>query len=403
MTGFYERREPIYAFIDEYGNVSLSTEKAGTSNFFICVAVLINESDIERAKEGVQAIQDEFFSGSQIKSSNVGSKDERRLPILDAITKLPFSYVAVIVDKNRVYKDSGLRYKGSFYKYMSRQLHNLITRSSRLLRIHGDQFGTNDFMQSFKAYMQKKVELSSLWRDYEFCFVKSKDEFFIQIADFVAGTLARIHDDTLASQRSREFRSLLLPKQISIILWPLRNAADYHGTEDESEHDFQLAKAVIACSMKVLRQIEGEDELNLQRQEAVLRHLLYKRLLDREEPWVYSSELHKHLEKSGFPRLSDVQLTTDIIGGLRDKGIIIAGSTRGYRLALSSEDVQQYLKHDSSIIEPMLNRLRRARETVWLDTNKQLDILDYLPNTALKSLVEVFTSERDNAACIQDS
>ena len=51
---------------------------------------------------------------------------------------------------------------------------------------------------------------------------------------------------------------------------------------------------------------------------------------------------------------------------MRRANIIIAGSPIGYKLALSIDDVNEYLEHDKKIILPMLDKLSKARKNILM-------------------------------------
>ena len=85
-----------------------------------------------------------------------------------------------------------------------------------------------------------------------------------------------------------------------------------------------------------------------------------------EEPadqWIFSEDLRRDLTEQNF-EISKRAFTVKIIGGLRYKGIIIAGSPSGYKLALNLDDITNYLAHDSNIVFPMLSKLKLARDEI---------------------------------------
>lgn len=79
-----------------------------------------------------------------------------------------------------------------------------------------------------------------------------------------------------------------------------------------------------------------------------------------------------------------------IIGKIRDEGIILAGPTADFRLALTPTDIQEYLSHDNAIIGPMLARILKSRSTVKTDTASHQDILEDPRNRALQDLADAF-------------
>jgi hypothetical protein len=91
--------------------------------------------------------------------------------------------------------------------------------------------------------------------------------------------------------------------------------------------------------------------------------------------------------------------TSDIIGKIRDAGIIIAGTNIGYKLALSVEDINDYLYHNKNVIFPMFARMKKARETIKVATSNEYDILE--TDNLLASLLETFSDRQIEIATEQ--
>ena len=77
---------------------------------------------------------------------------------------------------------------------------------------------------------------------------------------------------------------------------------------------------------------------------------------------------------------------------MRDAGVIIAGDSNGYRLAMSVSDVQRYIRHNRSIVEPMLARLVKARSLLKMGTANQFDMLSSEDCTVLRELAQTFAT-----------
>ncbi|WP_141554337.1 hypothetical protein [Virgibacillus ndiopensis] len=77
-------------------------------------------------------------------------------------------------------------------------------------------------------------------------------------------------------------------------------------------------------------------------------------------------------------------LRSNIVAPLRDKGLLIASSEKGYKLLVPQDDLEEYVNFSSLKIIPMLNRLERCREQILLAVKKELDIMDYTKYEQLK-------------------
>lgn len=66
-----------------------------------------------------------------------------------------------------------------------------------------------------------------------------------------------------------------------------------------------------------------------------------------------------------------------VVAKLRDKGILISSSNKGYKLPSSSKDLYEFVNHSNSYIQPMIERLIKCRNRIKLATKNELDILDH--------------------------
>jgi hypothetical protein len=57
----YDKR--ILAFVDEYGNLDMETDKDGVTQLYIPVAVIIHEDVREQEAAKLRAIQEKYFFG----------------------------------------------------------------------------------------------------------------------------------------------------------------------------------------------------------------------------------------------------------------------------------------------------------------------------------------------------
>lgn len=94
------------------------------------------------------------------------------------------------------------------------------------------------------------------------------------------------------------------------------------------------------------------------------------------------------LANSGYEKLTKQVFTANVIGKIRDAGIIIAGTSMGYKLALSAGDIRDYLAHNKNVIFPMFSRIRKAQETIKAATLNEYDILQ--ADTLLSSVVDTY-------------
>lgn len=390
----------LTAFIDETGTNELNADKPGVSHLFICVAVLVDDAGLATTDAAVRQLSQDLCGGAEISNTRIGSNHKRRLQFLGPLQHLPFTYLAMVINKDRIPKDSGLQFKRSFYKFINRMLYERLAKTGQSLHIIADQIGGHDFMDSFRPYLEDRG-LPSLFLDFKHSFADSAATPLIQLADLIAGTLGYCFDPSRSGPYSNEFRQLIRSREAGIESWPWETipdsipAADAAAAPDELLHRTMCNRVV-----RFIREHENSTDPDRQMQAMTLSSLMFaRRFEDRENQAIVSDALMARLQSAGFEELGKQAFQSRIIGRIRDEGIILAGASDGYRLALSVKDIQDYLDHDRTIIEPMLGRMLKGRNSVKADTGGQFDILDQPQYLHLKRIADTYLdSSVENAA-----
>jgi hypothetical protein len=378
------------AYVDETGTNVLDTTTSGESNLFICTAVLVKESDNDKLSEILLDMSKRLCGGAEIKSSRIGKKHNSRLKYLEEIKDLDFSYYALIINKDLIFRDSGLQYKKSYYKYINRMLYERMKNTYSSLHIVADTIGGQDYMDSFAGYLSR--QMPSMISTFSHAFGDSAETPLLQLADLITGTLGYCFIDTKKGSHSEQFRKILRPKELHIETWPLRRS-----TKNESRicgQEDALLDSVRDRAIDFVEDTRSAGDEFCQMQGAIIQKLLFHQFFDCESNESLSAaKLRTHLENLGYDKPSEPTFRSKIIGKIRDAGIVISGTSKGYRLAVTEQDIHDYLEHNRNIIEPMLGRLRRAQEVIKVDVGTDVDILDTQEFYTLKSLVECYSDE----------
>lgn len=140
------------------------------------------------------------------------------------------------------------------------------------------------------------------------------------------------------------------------------------------------------CTGRYIYHINDEDD-ETQAQVIVLKYLLFRFMNNDTRRYIYTKELLEQLSHTSMSSLSTASFRMRIIGKLRDKGVIIASSTKGYKIPSKRSELYNFINHDASIVIPMLSRLKKCRDIVKLATANEIDLLDH---TEYQSLKEYF-------------
>lgn len=387
--------QKLLAYVDESGSNVLDTTDRKESNLFICVAVLVKEANKKICKEGLEEISNRLNSGAEIKSSKIGKNHNLRMNFLEGVVTLPFQYSAIVINKDYIYKDSGLRYKSSFYKYTNSMLYCNLIRITDNLHVFADQYGSKEFMESFANYFKTKG-YPDLFYSFDHHFLDSKKERLLQLADIIAGTLAHSYDEQKKSKHTSKYRQLLKQKELHIEVWPPGVWQSLY--KDPSCENFQgldFRDFLIQQAVDFIHEHHEDMEDIVQMRVCSLKQLLMTSLEDIESPRsIYSNAMIKQLQKCGFTDLNEQLFKMQIIGRIRDSGVIITGSNEGYRLALNEQDIAEYVRRVQQTVEPMLKRLEIARDLMKQHSQAKYDILSQQEFYILKQIMDIYKEVR---------
>lgn len=145
-----------YAFIDEFGAFGYDFSNSGCTTHFIISAIIVYRDNLSIVANGESAIRQKYFQQGEIKSSQIGKNNKRRITIINELKQLPFQIFAFVCDKQKVYENSGLRFKKSFYKFLNNIVYQELRIAYSNLAITADEIGDNDYLQSFAEYVKSK-------------------------------------------------------------------------------------------------------------------------------------------------------------------------------------------------------------------------------------------------------
>lgn len=373
--------ELVYAFTDEYGAFGWEIQNPSVSTHFIITAIIVKESDLETFVQQAEALRKKHFQTGEIKSSKIGKDHKRRLRILADLQDMPFKVFTVCIDKKTCIENMnsrGLQYKQSFYKFMNNIVHRELRRAFERIVVVADEVGTNDYMQSFCRYVSNHQDLPNLFGDVQFSFQSSKSDVRIQIADLISGTLAYVYDTHKRSDDAPNYLKILEKKIIRIEPYP-KTFSNYilENSAIAEDYDEDIAKLCFAQAAQFVEHYENDNEPEIKAQVIVLQYLLFRFMNNDTRGYISTHELKEQLVNTEVGRLSDSTFRMRVIGKLRDKGVILASSQKGYKIPSKQSELYDFINHDAKIVLPMLARLKKCRDLVKLNTVGGLDLLDH--------------------------
>ncbi|WP_291104310.1 MULTISPECIES: DUF3800 domain-containing protein [unclassified Flavobacterium] len=375
----------ITAFADEFGNNSFQFKTQGSH--FIIATVICNSEKINELEKQVDEIrQNQKFQTGEIKSSGVAGNYKRRIKILEEIIKLDISVYAVIIDK-RDLEGKGFSYKKSFYKYLNNLLYKELFRTFPQLDLYVDEHGGNDYMLEFKKYVHKNHQ-KNLFSGSQFEIQNSKQSNLIQIADFIAGTLGYIYDETKKSAYSEEFKTILKPIVSDLNFFPKEyNFIEFEKSNTDEAFSPFIAEVSLLRINDFIEKESGNDQQKMDQINFLKLLLLFQRVYYKSR-YIATKEIFRHLNQSRETPLSEEYFRSKIVGNLRDKGILISSSPKGYKIPTTEKDLYSFIKHGNRIILPMINRINEMHKAIMLASGNKLDLLNNEEFKDLKKIID---------------
>jgi hypothetical protein len=379
-----------YAFIDETGNHDLDTGKPGSSNYFLILAVLVDDERRESLEFECEVIRKKYFGSGEIKSSGIRDRrnKKRRVDILTELKSLDFKFYLFAVNKKELTNISpGLRHKKSFIKFCNGITYKNLLSTADEVNIFADAHGDPEFQDSFKSYIMENTT-GDLFKDAELEVVDSKNNILVQLADLLVGSLAKYYEGKEVSKElSFVVRQLIRDKCLKIDEWP-RKLEPLVENKYSSEFDNAIYKFSLAKAVEFLDKNEGADDYDRSIQSKSLEYLLFRDKFDENPGYVHTYEIINYLREFGFGTIKDQALRSSVIAKLRDSGVIIASSSHGYRIPRTSADLQDYANRVNGLVIPLLTRVKKAREGLRLATNGEYDLLSGDSYKNLRSFID---------------
>lgn len=379
--------ERIFAYTDESGAFGWDLNNPNVSTHFIISAIIVKEEDVLVLEEAVEKIRLKHFQTGEMKSSHIGKNHNRRKRILADLLDLPFSVFSVVVDKRLLIDSRGLKYKPSFYKFMNNIVHKELRHAFSKLTIVADEIGGSEYMKSFSKYVDERQDIPNLLGEAQFFFESSKNNILIQLADLVSGTLAAEYDVHRKTSETPKYHKILDKKIIRTEFYPKTyQTYTIENSAVAGDYDKTIATLCLKQAVDFINSHEDEVDEETQAQIIVLKYLLFRFMNNDLRKYIPTKELKNQLSNTDLADISTQTFRTKIIGKLRDNGVIISGSSakKGYKIPAKEAELFDFINHGTTIIIPMLERLKKCRDLVKLGTSNELDLFNSTEYSSLK-------------------
>ncbi len=379
-------------YIDESGDKSIHFEKSGVTTYFIVSAVIIDEKNIDSIRTEFQEISKKYTQAPEIKSNSKAFRDfDKRLRFLNEISKLDFRVYSIIVDKRKIFENTGLQFRDSFFKYVNGLLDHELYDYYPYLELISDQHGTDDFMDGFINYVEENHNQTELFRGPKFRFSDSKKEPLIQLADFIAGSIAKCYEPDKIQPKSKEILNILDEKILHLREWPENPPKLFREIKDgDDKYDQELVDFLFFRINEFINSNQGKNNIEIKNQLICLNYLIYRFKKDPYQ-YVFSDEIINRIN------IREINLTKrvfrkDVIGNLRENKILVTSSQLGYKIPCCKGDIIRFYNNYSSKIIPMIKTIGKTDIIVKGATSGNIKLLDNQEYDLLKELIDISAS-----------
>ena len=230
-------------------------------------------------------------------------------------------------------------------------------------------------MNEMREYLDRN-NLVGLFEMNSFEFVDSKADVFIQVADFIGGSIRSCFERNPQTAMTDAVLEKVRPRIIQLLPFPEAYGRYIAKIPGFGEYDHAIEARAVLDAEEFLRTHGNTDDPETILMVGIVRKLL-EALAWGDACWVSTEALMDYLNALSPEPISE-QSFRGLIGRLRDTGLLIASRTSGgYKIPTSMGDMIEFLNRQNSQLAPMIERVRLARETVRRATDNAVDILAY--------------------------
>lgn len=186
----------MLVFIDESGDAGFKIEKGSTRFFVISLVIFDDDLEAEKTALAIKELKRELGFPDTLEFKFHDSRKEVREKFLSTIKPYKFKIRSLVVDKRKITSLKLKQDRRSFYSYFIKTVLKHSNNSIFEAHIKIDGSGDRVFRKSFMSYLRRELN-SKQKKIIKNCkMVNSKGNVLIQMADMVAGSIRRGHEDT---------------------------------------------------------------------------------------------------------------------------------------------------------------------------------------------------------------
>jgi hypothetical protein len=208
----------MLVFVDESGDPGLKTEQ-GSSRYFVVALVIFQDNDeAQAADDRITLLRREMRLNPRFEFSFNRCRKDFREQFLSAVAPYQFFYYGIAINKdpNKLW-GGGFQHKESFYKYTCSLVFENAKAFLNNATVIIDGSGSRDFRRQLESYFKRRINEPGQRFINKVKVGKSSANNLLQLADMVAGSIARSFS---AKGDATLYRAIISHREMYVQLWP---------------------------------------------------------------------------------------------------------------------------------------------------------------------------------------
>ena len=185
-----------YIFIDDSGDAGLGN--SNTDQLIVAAVIVVDENKKELLEDAINLFRRRLgwvdLHGFKF------SKTEKSIlvELIDFVKHFDFKAYAVVLDKKNIDSSNIIKSKMSVYNHTIKELLLRVSKSNQIVVIDGK--ATKSYAEKVRTYLRQSLKENGI-DNTSIRFVDSRKDSIIQLADIVAGAIARSYKDKTDAMR----------------------------------------------------------------------------------------------------------------------------------------------------------------------------------------------------------
>ena len=194
-----------YIYVDDSGDTGL--KKSNTTHFVVAAVVVVGREDMEKLAIAINSYRAGLRWNELHEFRFRVTEKKIIIGLLKHLQQFEFKSYAVVIDKARIVNQPQLSSGETLYSYAIKELLLKLKLTDPVIVIDG--VSDKKPAQKTRTYLRKALKQRGVEK-CKICFVDSRKDALVQLADIVAGSVARSYDKTKTDHKS--YLKLLEPK-----------------------------------------------------------------------------------------------------------------------------------------------------------------------------------------------